>query len=440
MRSELFRRTRPLGDRCDRPRHIRRQRRPAAGRGRRRRHQPDRIHLRGRTRRRRRGGISGHGRRQPAHRHVEAARRPSAHGRARRLPDRADIRRHDGPVRRAGADARPPHGGGVRAAGLFLRVRGDAARAAQPRRHPRRRIRRPAQEARRPVLGAGRGSRDLQCPAGRDGGRRARVPDRLQRQPQHARAEAGKRSGAQHPRSGTPEARRAGPGRHRCGRPAAARAGTAQGGEGDRLDHRAIPAGPGVDQPALLPHHAAAPGVRDHARGGGEARPGRDRIRAGRAHPARAAGRSGPLLPAQAGTVDRPAGARAGGARHPVAGTRAAVPLRPRQAGYRVRCPRGGTPGIDDGRALRGRGLEQLAGPGRRLGRGAGRQPGRGAGRDGREPHGRQGRLRIRMGIFFGARRTRAGPEGGAARRSRRGHEVLRRRARRHAPAEGHRG
>ncbi len=62
------------------------------------------------------------------------------------------------------------------------------------------------------------GPANVQRAARRDGRRRARVPHRLQRQRQHARAEAGERGGAQHPRSGTPEARREGRGRQGCRR------------------------------------------------------------------------------------------------------------------------------------------------------------------------------------------------------------------------------
>ena len=81
-----------------------------------------------------------------AHRHVEAPGRPPAHGRARRVPDRAGRRRDHGPVRRGRAGAGPAHGRGAGAARLFLRVRRDATGTAQPRRHPRRRVRRPREK------------------------------------------------------------------------------------------------------------------------------------------------------------------------------------------------------------------------------------------------------------------------------------------------------
>ena len=121
------------------------------------------------------------------------------------------------------------------------------------------------QKLARSRLGARCGACRLQRAARRHRRRRARIPHRLQRQRQHARPEAGQRSRAQHPRSGTPEARCEGPGRHRRRRPRASRAGPTQGREGDRLVHRAIPPGPGVDQSPELPDDAAARSVRNDA-------------------------------------------------------------------------------------------------------------------------------------------------------------------------------
>ena len=167
MRPEFLRGARPVGDRCDLPGDFRRQRRAAPRRRCGRRHESNGLYVRGHAGRGERSGIPRRGRGERAHRHVEARGRPPAHGRARRLPDRSDLRRDDGPVRRGVAGAGPPPRRGAGLAGLFLRVRGDAAGAAQPRRHPRRRVRGPAPEARRARLGARCGACRLQRAARR---------------------------------------------------------------------------------------------------------------------------------------------------------------------------------------------------------------------------------------------------------------------------------
>ena len=190
------------------------QRRAAARRGPGRRHEPHGLHLRRRARGGRRSGVPRRGRSERADRHVEAPGRASAHGRARRLSDRAGVRRDDGPVRRdrRGRSAVAwPRRSRCRCISTSTRRHGPSG-AISPT-SAAASTKACAKKLADPGLGAGRGPGDLQRAARRDGRRRARVPDRLQRQPQHARAETGERGGAQHPRGGAAEARRAGRGR-----------------------------------------------------------------------------------------------------------------------------------------------------------------------------------------------------------------------------------
>ena len=118
--------------------------------------------------------------------------------------------------------------------------------------------------------------------------------------------------------AGPPETRFEEPGRHRRAGPGNARAGKAEGRACDRLVYRAVPPGTGVDQSAQLPHDAAPRSLRNHARGGRQARPRRHGLRARRHDAARAPGGGRSFLPAQARPVGRPARARAGRARHPI--------------------------------------------------------------------------------------------------------------------------
>ncbi len=83
--------------------------------------------------------------------------------------------------------------------------------------------------------------RDVQPAPGRDGRRGARVPPRLQREPEHPRPPARPGDRPQHPRGGAPEARRPGAARARGRRHAAEGPRAAEGRPGDRLVHRGVP-------------------------------------------------------------------------------------------------------------------------------------------------------------------------------------------------------
>ena len=142
-----------------------------------------------------------------ADRHGEALGGSSPHGRHGRLPHRPDLGRDDGRVRGDFARDRPADRGRAEPAGLLLRVRRHVRGAAQPGEHPRRRVRGARAEAAGPGVGARRGAGPVRPEVRRAGRRRARVPDRLQRQPEHARPQAGQRDRAEHPRGRPPEAR-----------------------------------------------------------------------------------------------------------------------------------------------------------------------------------------------------------------------------------------
>ena len=195
-------------------------------------------------------------------------------------------------MRRDRARARTSPGRGARAAGVLLRVCGDTSRAAKSCRH-----RAGEYEALAKKLGdptwkpdAGPATFNARLGATVVGAREFLIAYNVNL---NTREQKLANEVALNIREAAPETRRQRRGRQGRRGPGLARCGSSQGGESHRLVHRAVPASAGVGEPPELPHDAAARGVRDGARGSGETRSGRDRLRAGRAHAARAAVQAG---------------------------------------------------------------------------------------------------------------------------------------------------
>ena len=156
-----------------------------------------------------RGGVPAHGRGARAHRHEHAFRgrtRASAPWMLRAV--RAGLAGHDGRVRRV----RPPAGGARRPRGSESRSistsRRRPGRTPEPGRRPCRRVRGLGEEAHRSGLAARFRSGDLRGAFRRVGHRRAAVPGRLQRQPEHGGQAARDPDRFRYPREGQKAPRR----------------------------------------------------------------------------------------------------------------------------------------------------------------------------------------------------------------------------------------
>ncbi len=322
MRAQFQRGPRPCRHRRHCRRHLQRRGRAPARCRSRGGDQPHRRHLRRRARGCGGGRLPQHRQGRRAHRHAAAPRRAPPHGCHGRLPARARERRHARGMRRARPRHRPPRGGGTAHPDLLLRGSRLHARAPQPRRLPRGRVRGADQAPRHRGAGGGlrrpslrRGRR----PHGGDHHRRARLPHRRQLQHQHHLDPPRQRHRLRRARAGPPPARgRQAHGQARARRKGRARhaARHAQGDQGHGLVHRRVRHRAGVDEHHQHRHHAAARRLR---RGDARRRrPRHPRDGHGNRRPRAAprAHRGGALLPAQAAAFERP---RRGGA-HPHGG------------------------------------------------------------------------------------------------------------------------
>ena len=218
--------------------------------------------------------------------------------RARRVPVRARLGRDDGRLRGARERVRPPRGRRARRAGLLVWVRRAGRPPADAAADPGGRVRGPGRADREAGVEAGLRPGRLRARVGRHLRRRARLPDRLQRQ---------------HPGdqgAGAPDRPR-----HPRGRARPGAAGKAEGRARDRLVGRGVRAGAGLDQPRGLPDDAAARRVRGLRGGSAHARARGRGLGARRPDPAPGAARWPPITTSRARVSSSWTSARRSGSR-----------------------------------------------------------------------------------------------------------------------------
>ena len=188
--------------------------------------------------------------------------------------------------------------------GLPLRECRHRARAAQPRRHSRRRVRRAGGEARRSGVAARFRPGEAGAACRRLGHRRALVPGRLQRQPEHGRQAPRDSHRRRDPREGQEAPRRRGQAGEGRRRRRDLGSGPPRRDQGGRLDDPRVRLRADLDQRHRSRRHPAARRLRHLRRARAGARPAGDRLGARRTGAARR--RCSP----PAGTTSRAWGAR----------------------------------------------------------------------------------------------------------------------------------
>ena len=299
-----------------------------------------------------------------------------------------------------------------------------------------------AGEARRSGLEARFRAGDLRAARRRFGHRRALVPGRLQRQPEHGGQAAGDPDRLRHPREGQEAPRRRRPAGERRRRRRDLGSGPPRRHQGGRLDDPRVRLRADLDQRHRPRRDAAACRLRHLRRARAGARIAGHRLGARRAGAARGAPRRRPALPRADGALDRRAGERADPCRGAHARTLRGQAVRPAGGDHRstARCAGGsGSARRHDARRLRRRALVRLAGTGRRFGRGLCRSARRRTGDDGGESLAPQEGFRGEAAGARAHRGARPGAQGSPARRGRRRYRRVRPLPRGDADAEGER-